>query len=483
MSSSRVHRTCSRIAVPRLWQAVVAVLAVALFGAGASTASAASVNVVSKTKSGAHIYPTVQGAVTASEPTGWVLIEPGEYDESVLVTTPGLHIRGLDRNTVIIDGQHELGSKGEGRNGIEVFKTSNVAVENLTVRNFDRSSRDGKDGNQIWWNGGDGTGKIGAEGWHGSYLTAYDTGLTGGYGLFASNSVGGSMDNVYASGFNDSGLYIGACRDCQATVSKATVENSALGYSGTNAGGQLVIESSTFRHNSAGLVPNSLAHDDAPPPQDGACNSGENTSPTPKFTSTKIKRCTVFRDNLMTENNNLTTPANSTTAEAPWGTGVVLPGTYADVLERNTISKNVNNGVLGFEFPNPFPPPTSETIFFQFAGNKIARNTFTENGSAGGAFAGDVTLEGGVFGEPPESTNNCVEKNEFTSATFPKEIEQGWSCKNKTTPNPGAAPFEYIVELSVQSQVLRTPTGQPAPPAQPTMPKPCKGVPKNPLCT
>ena len=157
-----------------------------------------------------------------------------------------------------------------------------MSIENLTVRNFDRETRDGGNGNEIWWNGGDGTGKIGAEGWHGAYLTAYDTGLLGGYGLFVSNSIKGSMENVYASGFNDSGLYIGACRDCQGTVSGATVENSSLGYSGTNSGGRLIIENSVFRHNTAGLVPNSLAGDDEPPPQDGACSSAENTSETPK---------------------------------------------------------------------------------------------------------------------------------------------------------------------------------------------------------
>jgi hypothetical protein len=484
MTISRPRRGGSRTASAKRWQALVGALAIAAFGAWASAASA-TVNIVSKTESGPNFYPTIQQAVNASNPHDWVLIEPGKYDESVRVETPGLHIRGLNRNTVIVDGQHTLGPKGEGRNGIEVLRASNASVENLTVRNFDRESRNGANGNQIWWNGGDGSGKIGAKGWVGAYLTTYDTGLTGGYGLFVSNSVSGSMENVYASGFNDSGLYIGACRDCKATVSKATVENSALGYSGTNAGGQLIIENSTFRHNTAGLVPNSLAHDDVPPPQDGACNSGENTSPTPKFESTKIKRCTIFRNNLMTENNNLTTPTNSTTGESPWGTGVVMPGTYADLLEGNTISKNVNVGVLGFEFPNPFPPGPG-TIFFQFAGNKFAKNTFSENGTAGGAFAGDMTLEGGAFGEPPESTNNCVTKNDFTSATFPKNIEEGWSCKNKTTPNPGAEPFAYIVELSAQSQA-RTEQPQPAAPAQRTMPKPCKGVPKNalskgPLC-
>jgi hypothetical protein len=294
--------------------------------------------------------------------------------------------------------------------------------------------RDGGNGNEIWWNGGDGTGKIGAEGWHGAYLTAYDTGLTGGYGLFVSNSLHGSMENVYASGFNDSGLYIGACPDCSAKVALATSENNSLGYSGTNAGGHLVIERSIFRKNAAGLVPNSLAGDDLPPPQNGACNSGENTSETPTVASTTIARCTIFRDNVMTENNNLTTPANSTTAEAPWGVGVELAGTYSDRLEHNTISNNANNGVLGFEFPNG-PGPT----FFQLAGNKIYGNTFTGNGTSAGAFAGDITLEGGLFPTPElaQSVNNCVSGNNLSGLTSPANIQQGWGCQNKTTPKPG----------------------------------------------
>ena len=482
MLESATPRTSwrTRTARARQWRislgAVVAALAVAGAVAASAAASQGTVRVVSKTKSGANIYSTIQAAVNAAHPSDWVLIEAGKYDESVLVQTPGLHIRGLDRNNVIIDGNSEGSS--EGRNGIEVFKTNDVSIENLTVRNFDRASRDGGNGNEIWWNGGDGTGVIGAEDWHGAYLTAYDTGLLGGYGLFVSNSVKGSMENVYASGFNDSGLYIGACRDCQAAVSGATVENSSLGYSGTNSGGRLIIENSVFRHNTAGLVPNSLAGDDEPPPQDGACSSAENTSETPKIESTRIKRCTIFRNNLLTENNNLTTPGNSTTAESPWGLGVELAGTYGDLLEKNTITNNANNGVLGFEFPNGTPQ-----TFFQLSGNELAKNKFAGNGGAAGAFAGDVTLEGGLFPTPEtaESVNDCLVGNSFTSATFPVNIEGEWGCKNKTTPNPGGDPFLYILELSAQSQA-RTQEGQPAPPSQPTMPKPCNGVPKNPLC-
>jgi hypothetical protein len=455
----------------------VAALATVAFALAAAAASAKTVRVVSQTKTGTNIYPTIQGAVNAASPGDWVLIEPGKYDESVLVETPGLKIRGMDRNSVILDGLNEPGP--EGRNGIDVFKTNNVSIENLTARNFDRASQDGGNGNEIWWNGGDGTGKIGAEGWKGAYLTAYDTGLNGGYGLFVSNSLHGSWSNIYASGFNDSGLYIGACRDCFAKVSLATSENNSLGYSGTNSGGHLIIEKSIFRHNTAGLVPNSLAGDDEPPPQDGACNSGENTSPTPSIESTKIQRCTVFRNNLITENNNLTTPGNSTTSESPWGIGVELAGTYADLVEHNVITNNANNGVLGFEFPNGSPEPT----FFQLSGNKVANNTFLGNGASEAAFAGDITLEGGAFPTPElaASVNNCASGNHLSAATTPANLETGWSCKLEHTPNPGAESIEYVFGLSAESQ-LRTKQPQPAPPAQPTMPEPCKGVPKNALC-
>ena len=81
-------RQWPRAALPRLRHALAGMLVLALFGVGASAASAATVRVVSKTKSGPNIYPTIQGAVNAAAPSDWVLIEPGVYEESVLVEKP-----------------------------------------------------------------------------------------------------------------------------------------------------------------------------------------------------------------------------------------------------------------------------------------------------------------------------------------------------------------------------------------------------------
>ncbi len=55
-------------------------------------------------------FSAIQAAVNAAKPGDWILIGPGEYHEQgsreagVWVTTPGLDLRGMDRNAVVVDG-------------------------------------------------------------------------------------------------------------------------------------------------------------------------------------------------------------------------------------------------------------------------------------------------------------------------------------------------------------------------------------------
>jgi hypothetical protein len=452
----------------RFRSAAVAVLACALAGVMAASA-AARVLVVTKRHALYPHYGSIQAAVKAARAGDWILIGPGVYHGQVRIAKPGLHLRGMNRNAVILDGRNTVG------NGIEIL-ASDVWVENLTVRNFDRRTRDDfAHGNEIWWNGAAHPGRIGIHGWWGQYLTTYDTGLLGGYGLFTGSSVDGWFKHVYGSGFNDAGLYIGACRDCHALVKDALMERNGLGYSGSNSGGHLVIEDSIFRNNSVGLAPNSDSQGDPPPPQDGACDSGSNRSDTPTFTSTQIKRCTIFRDNVIADNGNLTAPADGDVRESPWGIGVELPGDYANLIQNNTIRGNANFGLLGFEFPDPFPP-TAKTIFFQLSGNRISDNRFSDNGQASGG--ADIGLAGGVFGS--QSVNNCLSGNVFTTSV-PQNIQGTWGCQNTETPNPGGSLLGAILQLQTESQ-SRHAVAQPAPSRQPTMPHPCSRVPRNPLC-
>lgn len=59
-------------------------------------------------------YPPIQAAVDGAYPEDLILISPGVYHESVVVLTPRLTIRGLDRNATILDGRFEMD------NGIKV---------------------------------------------------------------------------------------------------------------------------------------------------------------------------------------------------------------------------------------------------------------------------------------------------------------------------------------------------------------------------
>ncbi len=448
----------------------LAVLVLAVLLLAAASASARTLVVTQRHVSYQH-YTTIQSALGAAHPGDWILIDRGVYTGTVLIRTPRLHLRGIDRNAVILDGRHHAG------NGI-VVEADGVWVENLTVRNFDRRKReDSLNGNEVWWKGGgEKSTTIGIHGWWGQYLTAYDTGLLGGYGLFAGHSVDGFFKNVYASGFNDSGLYVGGCRDCHALVQDALVEKNALGWSSTNAGGHLIVENSIFRDNSVGVAPDSEPDSDKPPPQDGACDAGSNRSPLPTFNSTQINRCTIFRHNLIENNGNLSTPANSDILGAPWGDGVLLGGDYADLIEDNTIRNNPTFGVLVLERPDPFPP-TSDTVFFQSSGDRVSDNRITSNATQPGTF--DIGLEGGVFGTQ-NSVNDCFSDNTFATSS-PAGIEGTWGCQNATTPNGGADLFSEILTLVDQSGA-RHPHPQPAPHRQPTMPHPCRAVPRNPLC-
>lgn len=188
-------------------------------------------------------YPTIQAAVDAADPGDLVLIEEGTYREEVTVTTPGLVIRGVDRNEVIIDGEFERG------NGIRVLFADGVAVENLTVMNAA--------GNGVFWTG--------VRGYRGSYLTSINNAV---YGIYAFDSGDGVIEHSYASGSPDAGYYIGQCDPCHAVITDVIAEWNGVGYSGTNASTDIYIVNSTWRYNGTGIAPNTLDGELLPPLHD-----------------------------------------------------------------------------------------------------------------------------------------------------------------------------------------------------------------------
>ena len=524
---------------PALMISVAAAVTTVAVGATAPAVSAGTAKVlrVGTYKGIAGTFASIQAAVDAAAPGDWVLVGPGDWKErgdftthkpakgeagwGLTIATPGLHLRGMDRNAVVVDGtkrgtpkcsaqraDQEFGGT-RGRSGIVVTKVDGTYVENLTVCNFLG------EGNQIWWNGGDGSGKVGMGTYWGNYLTATTTYWKSGdpagtYGIFVSNAKGpGSINFTYASNMNDSSYYIGACPDCNAVLDHPWAEHSALGYSGTNSGGHLVISNGEWDDNQSGIVTNSQNNDDAPSPQDGACPSGTGS-------------CEVWRGNYVHDNNDPNVPQDTGAASAgPVGTGMVIAGGRNDTVINNRVTNNKAWGILTTPYPDTEVPPSdigqhcqggapnadlsalgqtgTVPCFFSDWGNEIAHNTFTNNGGYGNATNGDIADLSIPPPENPAAPGNCWHDNTNTGGTlsqWPATLQstQG-TCGAPIYPDPVSTAV-LTAQVGCDSGLLfscpstavanypatTTVTVKPLPHTLETMPNPCAGVPANPWC-
>lgn len=485
-------------------------------------------------------FSTIQAAVDAAQPGDWVLIglgdyhetgEPGKSDAGVLITTPGIHLRGMSRNGVVVDGTRRGFAAcsndptaqviiKNGRNGIEVVKADGVSIENLTVCNF-LGDDWGDGGNQIWWNGGYDSGVIGMGGYRGAFLTASTTYFSSSnaayYGIFVSNAKGpGVIEHSYASNMADSAFYVGACPDCNSVVRHVHAQNSAVGYSGSNSGGHLLVEASEWDLNRVGIQPTSLANDDPPSPQNGACPDDATQS------------CTLIQFNYVHDNNNPNTPGLGLAGSVPIGTGIEISGGRNDTVRGNKVTNNGAWGILINDYPDPSAPsaptycqggmnqftPTgkaatelaavlalgapSPTIpcYFNAFGNHIVDNIFAGNGSFGNPTNGDLANSAIDY-----SVNNCfsgnINLNSAQPTSAPANLQSKavagtcgarWNgdaqqvsslflnavCGTYGPVLPACATFNYPPAAAAPN-LLPIPREQ-------EMPDPCQGVPSNSWC-
>ena len=502
-------------------------------------------------------FSDVQAAVNAAAPGDWILIAPGDYHEAqtvkpvgghgddragagVLITKPGLWLRGMNRNTVWIDGTKpgsarcssadkdqnfgptDPAGKPSGRDGILVYHAAGVYVQNLSVCNF--LNGDMGAGNQIWWDAGQSTGLMRSLGtWAGTYLTATSTYFkdnaspSASYGIYSDNTEPpgtGLFAQDYASNMNDSDYYVGACPDCNVTLDHVHAEDSPQGYSGTNAGGHILIENSEWDNNETGFATGDLNNDDAPGPQDGTC-PGNARNPNIPAGVQRTDVCWIFINNYVHDNNNPNVPSQGVAGAAPVGTGITIYGGRHDVFVHNRFVNNNAWGIIFVPFPDTETPPavahctggqyisqptTGQPLcYYDNWGSEFAFNTFTHNGGYGNPSNGDIAEDsqsGGPGGPNYNPDSNCFHDNVDTGGTLttaPSNLDSHNKCGQTYTPSFDPA---FTMQIACASSLLIDCPSAPAasyakpttvslhlPPPQATMPNPCAGAPADPWCS
>jgi hypothetical protein len=297
---------------------------------------------------GSGDFESIQAAVNEASPKDLILIEPGIYrpdDEVAVNNTPQLTIRGVDRGEVVIDGQNE------NYNGFNIT-ADGVVVENMTVKNHT--------GNGVYWEA--------VKGYRGSYITSVRNGV---YGIYAFSSEKGRFEHCYSSGCEDAGYYIGESNQADAVITDCIAEKNAIGYSGTNAGGNLVIKDSIWRDNAVGIVPNTLDS------QEGAPQGHE-------FGGVRIE------NNVIRDNNNFDVPMREY-AYAVSRTGVAVAGGVKNDICDNTIEGHERYGV------GLIPMITGDTNLYSPRDNAVMRNEVRDSGRADLALA--APAGGNAFAE------------------------------------------------------------------------------------
>lgn len=349
-------------------------------------------------------FATVDDAIAASQPGDVILLGAGTYDGGIVVPEdkPGITIRGVDRNTVVFDGAN----RAEFPNAIEV-EADDVALENLSAHDYVQ--------NGFYWEG--------VDGFAGRYLTVWNVGL---YGIYAIESTNGIMENSYVSGAADAAFYIGECNPCDTVLRDNTATLSAVGFSGTNASGNLVVEYSLFESNGVGILPNSFDVGLAPPPQ----------------------RDATFRGNVVTGSGGVPVPRN-TPLGGYHGIGIGLAGTVGDLVELNEVSGSTRYGIVVVATVD------RETSWLP-SDNRIVENAVSGSGTA------DIALAAGG------GAGNCFENN--TAATVePADI--AGTCSAEGAGSAAVAEELMLPPPELMAGLPPAPpyTDMPVPPPQDTM--------------
>lgn len=324
-----------------------------------------------------HAGGSIQATLNVADAGSIIEIEPGTYNEAIVVNKPGIQLIGSADGVIIQN-------PGDEENGITVNDNGDgFVLKNVTVRNFEEN----------------GVYLTHVDNFQLSHVTAIDNGE---YGLFPVFCNGGIIDHCTASGHTDTGIYVGQSSNVEMNF------NAAFG----NVQG-LEIENSTnvtasknqCYDNSAGISVTFL----------------------PGLTSTTSINITVSNNHVYNNNHeNFSKQDGGFENFIPAGTGIlVLAGTGINVKDNN-VSGNNTVGIAvvsGYTLANLTGISAFITAIDPIPHSyKIISNVLNNNGSAPAPIplpAVDLLWDGPLWGG--QAANVCYADNIF-STSFPSPL-------------------------------------------------------------
>ncbi|MDQ3983444.1 MAG: right-handed parallel beta-helix repeat-containing protein [Actinomycetota bacterium] len=341
-------------------------------------------------------FKTIQAAVDAAASGSTIVIGPGVYKGDVSITTDDLVVKGVDRFRTVLHGDDRRS------NGFVVTGADEVTIANLTVRNFT----------------GTGVGFADSTRYTAARIDAIKNRT---HGIHVTRSYEGVIRNSFAWGSGASAFYVDECMGCGALLDHLHAETNYLGYSGTNATG-VTIRNSTWVHNGAGIVPNTAPEGELAP-----------------------SRGTLVVANVIRDNNYTTAPppAAAETFGIPFGTGIWLAGVENNVVRDNVVHDHDRYGVLVTQTVDGSLPENNAVLR-----NEIAR-----------ALRYALAWDG-------SGSDNCFSHNDFTGETGPPEIETRYACEDRPFAGAPYPPVQEDVAAAIAESQDRN-TEEPPEPRRP----------------
>jgi parallel beta-helix repeat protein len=308
----------------------------------------------------AGCVPTIQAAVDLASPGDTIVVEPGVYAEpgvpcpenatltcAVAISKDDIQLIGLTGGGPVV-----LQSVATEDVGIAVARTGNPGclsngserihgslISGITVTGFPA----------------DGVVLFCVDDWQVSQVTAVDDAT---YGIFPSHSGPGRIDHSFASGANDTGIYVGESHDVRID------HNTSVG----NVSGFEIENSARVRadHNAA------------------AGNTAGILSFTLPFLDLKTNADNQIDHNSVHDNNKPNTcPPGDDVCTLPVGTGILLVAAQANQVENNMVTGNnsLGIGVANFCVSARLSPDVCAALDIDPnpTGNQVLFNTVTGN--------------------------------------------------------------------------------------------------------